>query len=587
MSLLDDLRIEMQKYNITYYIVPTSDYHNSEYTASYFKSREYLTNFKGSAGTLLVSMNQAFLWVDGRYYIQAANEVDSKQIIIMKQGYQDTLNLIDFLKTKLTNNDILGFDGKVIPSSFVDKLNETFSFNVKIKSDLDLVNNIWKDRPSLPFSNIYLLDDIYSGMTYEEKLNNIKSKMTEYAANIHILSDLCDIAWILNLRGNDIERTPVFLSYLIIEDNNTILFVDELKINKIIKKYLKDNKITIKSYDEFYSYISKYEKKDILIDKSRINYEIFNKISSKNNIINKENPSLLLKSIKNKTEINNIIEAQIKDGVSITKLMYLLKTTSNKEEYTEISIANTLDKFRQKQEGFIDLSFDTICAFNTNGAIVHYKANEETNLKVEGNGLLLLDTGAHYLEGTTDITRTFGIGKISDEMKTLYTNVLKAHIELAMTKFIKGTTGSQLDAIARNELWKQNQDYRHGTGHGVGYLLSVHEDPNRFSPKCYTEIKEGMITTNEPGLYIENKFGCRLENELLCVKDTTNDFGEFLKFETISYVPFDIDCIKPILLTKQEKEWINSYHELVYKKLSKQLTKPERDWLKELCYPIK
>ena len=290
---------------------------------------------------------------------------------------------------------------------------------------------------------------------------------------------------------------------------------------------------------------------------------------------------------KNEIEIKNIKEAQIKDGVALIKFMYQLKGLNNKEEMTELSLSDSLDLLRQKQEGFVDLSFDNICAFNENSAIVHYSATEETNKKIEGNGLLLLDSGAHYLEGTTDITRTFGVGKISDEMKVIYTTVLKAHIALSLAIFPKGTKGIQLDVIARNQLWQLHQDYRHGTGHGVGYLLSVHEGPNSFNLRCQQEIEPGMITTCEPGLYIENKFGVRLENEILCIKDQNNEFGEFYKFEPITYVPFDPDCIKVSLLTKQEKEWLVQYHELVYKKVSRQLTKPERDWLKDICTSFK
>ncbi|MCR5350339.1 MAG: aminopeptidase P family protein [Acholeplasmatales bacterium] len=586
MSLIEDFRTIMLENKIDFYIVPTSDYHNSEYISPYFKCRQYLSNFTGSAGTLLITKTTAYLWVDGRYFLQADNQVDSKEINVIKMGTPNSMTIFELLKSKLEKNDCIGFDGKLFSCSFVNELKKQFDFELNLNTKIDLFDGFWIDRPKLPFSSIYQLDMIYCGEEYKDKLAKVLAKMNEYNCDMHIISSLTDQAWLYNLRGNDIERTPVFLAYTVIDNKDTRLFVDTKKINPDVKEYLKANKIIVKTYNDFYKYISGISNKHILIDSKKINYEIYNSIKFNNNIVDKENPTILLKAIKNKTEIENIIEAQVKDASSIIKFIYQVKTAKD-AEYTELTLCKLLESLREKHEGFVDLSFDTICAFNEHGAIVHYEATEQTNIPVTGNGLLLVDTGGHYLEGTTDITRTIGIGKITDEMKVAYTTVLKAHIALATAVFLKGTPANVLDMLPRQQLWKSKLDYRHGTGHGVGYLLSVHEEPNRFSYKYPSiPIEPGMITTNEPGVYVENKFGVRLENELLCINDISNEYGDFLKFQTISYVPFDQDCIKPSLLTKPEKDWINDYHETLYKKVSRSLTKPERDWLKLICKPL-
>ena len=580
----------MKIYNMDAYIIPTGDFHNSEYVSNYFKGREYLSGFTGSAGTLLVTQENAYLWTDGRYFIQAANEIEGNNVKLMKMGENQSLEefLVDFMKDKQT----IAFDGRVLPTSDVLSLNNKLP-NAKFVSDIDLVGQVWKERPKLPYSLIYKLDKMFSGMTYLEKLEKIREKMKEYGADVHILSSLEDQAWLYNLRANDVTHTPVFLAYTIITLDSVTLYVDSTKIDYSIDKYLNENDIHTKGYFDIYDQLSQIKGKKILMNFNKVNYQIYQGLSSNNELINKEDPSLLLKAIKNSTEIENIKKAHIKDGVAMTKFMYYLKTGYKEgQEMSEISVSDYLEELRRLDKGLVDLSFNTICGFKEHAAMMHYSATPETNSKITGNGFLLVDSGGHYLEGTTDITRTFAMGNISNEMKKHFTAVLKSNIALASAVFLKGCTGLNLDVLARGPIWQLNLDYKCGTGHGVGYLLSVHEGPNSFrwkslpsKPSCQ-EFLPGMITTNEPGIYLKDKYGIRIENEMLCVEGTTNEYGTFLKFETITYCPIDLDAIQKSQLTYIEKEWLNNYHQMVYDKISPYLTKEEVEWLKEYTKKI-
>ena len=430
-------------------------------------------------------------------------------------------------------------------------------------------------------------------MTYLEKLEKIREKMKEYGADVHILSSLEDQAWLYNLRANDVTHTPVFLAYTIITLDSVTLYVDSTKIDYSIDKYLNENDIHTKGYFDIYDQLSQIKGKKILMNFNKVNYQLYQGLSSNNELINKEDPSLLLKAIKNPTEIENIKKAHIKDGVAMTKFMYYLKTGYKEgQEMSEISVSDYLEELRRLDKGLVDLSFNTICGFKEHAAMMHYSATPETNSKITGNGFLLVDSGGHYLEGTTDITRTFAMGNISNEMKKHFTAVLKSNIALANATFLKGCTGLNLDVLARGPIWQLDLDYKCGTGHGVGYLLSVHEGPNSFrwkslpsKPSCQ-EFLPGMITTNEPGIYLKDKYGIRIENEMLCVEGTTNEYGTFLKFETITYCPIDLDAIQKSQLTYIEKEWLNNYHQMVYDKISPYLTKEEVEWLKEYTKKI-
>ena len=590
MEQLEKFQNQMKIYNMDAYIIPTGDFHNSEYVSNYFKGREYLSGFTGSAGTLLVTQENAYLWTDGRYFIQAANEIEGNNVKLMKMGEDQSLEefLVDFMKDKQT----IAFDGRVLPTSDVLSLKNKLP-NAKFVSDIDLVGQVWKERPKLPYSLIYKLDKMFAGMTYLEKLEKIREKMKEYGADVHILSSLEDQAWLYNLRANDVTHTPVFLAYTIITLDSVTLYVDSTKIDYSIDKYLNENDIHTKGYFDIYDQLSQIKGKKILMNFNKVNYQLYQGLCNNNELINKEDPSLLLKAIKNPTEIENIKKAHIKDGVAMTKFMYYLKTGYKEgQEMSEISVSDYLEELRRLDKGLVDLSFNTICGFKEHAAMMHYSATPETNSKITGNGFLLVDSGGHYLEGTTDITRTFAMGNISNEMKKHFTAVLKSNIALASAVFLKGCTGLNLDILARGPIWQLDLDYKCGTGHGVGYLLSVHEGPNSFrwkslpsKPSCQ-EFLPGMITTNEPGIYLKDKYGIRIENEMLCVEGTTNEYGTFLKFETITYCPIDLDAIQKSQLTYIEKEWLNNYHQMVYDKISPYLTKEEVEWLKEYTKKI-
>ena len=586
MELIELFRSKMEKDNYKAYIIPTSDYHNSEYISDYFKARQYLSGFTGSQGTLIITKDFAYLWVDGRYFIQAEKQINDKEIKLMKIGTPNTPTIEEFLDSYLEDGDILGFDGRLMNTSLVKSIIRTVKSKIVIKDDIDLVDLVWEGRPKLPFSLIYNLDTVFSGKEYSKKIAELREKIKD-EADIFVLTALEDIAWLLNLRANDITHTPVFLSYLVITQTEVILFVNKKKINNDIKAYLKEDNIKTKDYDELYNYLAQIDGKDILLDFNKANYRIYSILNKKNVLINKQNPTTLMKSIKNETEIKNIKAIHNKDGAMVAKLMYYVKTSyDNKVDISEISASNYVDKLRSEISGFIDLSFNTISGFLDHGAMMHYSATEESNYKIDKPGFLLVDSGGHYLEGTTDITRTFGVGKISDEMKTNFTIVLKSVIALSRAVFLKGCNGQNLDILARGPIWNELMDYKCGTGHGVGYLLSVHEAPNGFRWQRVAErndsavFEPGMITTNEPGIYLENKYGIRTENEMLCIPKGQNEFGEFLTFETITFAPIDLDCIKVTLLSKEEKAWLNEYHEMVYKKINKYLTKQEKDWLK-------
>ncbi|MCI9182960.1 MAG: aminopeptidase P family protein [Acholeplasmatales bacterium] len=573
------------------YIIPTADEHNSEYISAYYKIREYLTGFTGSAGTLIITQNKAFLWTDGRYHIQATKQLEGKPITLMKQGLPNVPSIEEFLIEHLKKGNTLAFNGKTMDASFLLNLKEKLP-NINIKADADFIHEIWEERPELPFSFLFKLEEFYAGKSFKEKVFELRAELLTAKADAHILSTLEDQAWLYNLRADDIPHTPVFLAFTFITDNECHLFIQSKKIDKIIEKYLKENEIILHEYTEFYQYISQVNDKHILLDFKKINYAIYLAVAEKNQLICKQNPTLLLKAIKNKCEIENIKHAHVKDGVAFTKLMYHVKSSIQDSTMNELSVTSLLQKFREQQESFIDISFDTICAYKEHGAMMHYKATEDSNVSLEPNDFLLIDSGGHYLDGTTDITRTLALGALTDTQKLHFTTVLKSVIALSEAVFLKGVKGINLDILARGPIWKLLLDYKCGTGHGVGYLLSVHEAPNGFRWQVVperndsAELVPGMITTNEPGIYLENKYGIRIENEMLCVAKGKSDFGDFLGFETITIAPIDLDAIDIALLTKEEIRWLNQYHQRVYDTLSPYLDEEERSWLKHYTREI-
>lgn len=587
-SRIEALREQMLKRGIGIYIVPTSDFHESEYVGEYFKCRSYLTGFTGSAGTAVVTKTEAGLWTDGRYFIQARKQLEGSGIILYPMGEEGVPTVSEFIRDRLEMYGCIGFDGRVVNA----KTGEDYEKIAKEKHaslfiEEDLMDLIWKERPQMSKEPFFILEEKYSGCTMADKLSAVRKKIKEEKASIHILSSLCDIAWLFNIRGNDISHVPVVLSYLVITKQNGIWFLQEDIVTEEQREYLTKNQIEIRPYEEFYAYLHTIKDTKVLIDKSRMNYRMLSSIPEDTIRIERPNPTELLKAVKNPTEIRNTIAAHIKDGVAFTKFMYWLKTRIGKEEITEAMASDYLEDRRKEQEHFIELSFDTICAYGANAAMMHYAATPESNATLKPEGFLLVDSGGHYLEGTTDITRTMALGSITEEMRQYFTAVCRGNLHLASAKFLYGCSGYNLDILAREPLWSMGMDYKCGTGHGVGHILNVHEEPNAFRWKKRPEtqpfvpLEEGMITTDEPGVYIEGAYGIRIENELLCRKAEKNEYGQFMCFENITYAPIDLDAIDETAMTPKERQLLNDYHRIVYDTLSPYMTDEENRWLRE------
>ena len=590
---LKELRAQMQERGIDIYIVPTSDFHQSEYVGEYFKARKYMTGFTGSAGTAVFTSEKAGLWTDGRYFIQAEEQLEGSTVKLFKMGEEGVPKVEEYVKDHLTEGSCIGFDGRVMDAKSGEKyakMAEEKKAALYVKEDL--VGNIWKDRPQLPANKVWILEDAYVGRSMADKIADVRTQMQKEGADIHILSSLYDIAWLLNLRGGDIDHVPVFLSFVSIEKEQILLFVNPQILDKEVQDYLEKNHVTIRPYEDIYTYAQNLQKVKVLISAEETNYRIAECIREHAEVLEGENPSLMLKAVKNEIELKNTREAHLKDAVAVTKFMYWLKTNIGKMEISEISASDYLEERRKEQEHYLDLSFDTISAYGPHGAMMHYSATKESNAVLKPEGFLLVDSGGHYLEGTTDITRTFALGALTDEEKQHFTAVCRSNMNLANAKFLYGCCGINLDILARGPLWDLGIDYRCGTGHGVGHILNVHEGPNGFRWKIVPErndsgkLEEGMITTDEPGVYIEGKYGIRTENELICVKDEKNEYGQFMRFENITYVPIDLDAILPEEMSAKERRELNEYHQMVYEKVSPYLTDEEREWLKTYTRPI-
>lgn len=590
---INALRSAMAQKGIDIYIIPTADFHHSEYVGDYFKFREYMTGFTGSAGTAVFTSKKAGLWTDGRYFIQAEKQLEGSTVKLFKMGEEGVPKVEEYVKDHLTEGSCIGFDGRVMDAKSGEKyakMAEEKKAALYVKEDL--VGNIWKDRPQLPANKVWILEDAYVGRSMADKIADVRTQMQKEGADIHILSSLYDIAWLLNLRGGDIDHVPVFLSFVSIEKEQILLFVNPQILDKEVQDYLEKNHVTIRPYEDIYTYAQNLQKVKVLISAEETNYRIAECIREHAEVLEGENPSLMLKAVKNEIELKNTREAHLKDAVAVTKFMYWLKTNIGKMEISEISASDYLEERRKEQEHYLDLSFDTISAYGPHGAMMHYSATKESNAVLKPEGFLLVDSGGHYLEGTTDITRTFALGALTDEEKQHFTAVCRSNMNLANAKFLYGCCGINLDILARGPLWDLGIDYRCGTGHGVGHILNVHEGPNGFRWKIVPErndsgkLEEGMITTDEPGVYIEGKYGIRTENELICVKDEKNEYGQFMRFENITYVPIDLDAILPEEMSAKERRELNEYHQMVYEKVSPYLTDEEREWLKTYTRPI-
>ena len=585
---IENIRDLMKEKNIYAYIVPSSDYHQSEYVGDYFKSREFMSGFTGSAGTLIISMDEAGLWTDGRYFIQAENELKDSGIKLFKMGEEGVPTIEEYLLEKLPKNSTLGFDGRVMSVKEGQSLANKLAFKgINIEYKYDLVNDIWEDRCSLPTEKAFLLGTEYSGESFSDKLSRIRAVMKAKKATTHILASLDDIAWLFNIRGRDVKSNPVVLSYAVISIDSVYLFIDKNKIGEDIRSELSKENVQIKGYEEVYEFIKNIDENEVvLIDTSKVNYAIYNNIPSNVQKIEERNPSILFKSIKNEIELKNIRNSHIKDGVAFTKFMYWLKNNIGKIEITEISATQKLEEFRREQDKFIEPSFSTIAAYKDHAAMMHYSATEESNYKLEPRDLFLVDSGGQYFDGTTDITRTIALGPIPKNVRRDFTNVVRGMIRLSKAKFLYGCRGYNLDILARGPLWEEGIDYKCGTGHGIGFVLNVHEGPNGFRWKVREDIddtcilEEGMVTTNEPGVYVENSHGIRIENEIVVRKAEKNEYGQFMDFEVITFAPIDLDAIDESLILKDEKVYLNNYHKQVYDKISPYLNEEEKQWLK-------
>ena len=579
---IEKIRELMIKNNVDIYIIPSSDFHQSEDVGEYFRCREYVSGFTGSAGILVITKEKSYLWTDGRYFIQAEKELKDSETELCKSGTARTPTITEFLQKNLKTYDTLGFDGRVMSYNqmltYKSALKEK---NIRFVTNFDFVGDTWENRPSLSKEKIFVLDTKYCGENTQSKLQRLRKAMKEENTDIHIITSLDDIAWLFNIRGNDIPCNPVVLSYAIITMDRAILFVDKDKIDRDTEKYFQENNIAVADYFSFYEELKNIDNSQkVLIDYDRINAAVYSSIPFAVKKINKTNPTQNFKAIKNDTEIKNIINAHIKDGVAFTKFMYWLKNNIGKIEITEISATDVLENFRKEQAGYIEPSFDTITAYSANAAMMHYTATKNSYAVLEPKNLLLIDSGGQYFEGTTDITRTIALGEVDENIKKHFTAVLRSMIALSNIKFLHGTRGYNLDAIARAPIWELGIDYRCATGHGIGYLLNVHEGPNIFRLSADFIVEPNMITTIEPGIYIENSHGIRIENEVLSKNWIKNEYGQFMEFIPVTFAPIDIDAIDISLLSKSEKDYLNNYHKNVYEKISTFLNDEEKEWLK-------
>ncbi|CEK34082.1 M24 family peptidase [[Clostridium] sordellii] len=591
---LAKLREYMSEKNIDAYIIPSSDNHQSEYVGDHFKCREFISGFTGSAGTVVVTMEEAGLWTDGRYFIQAEKELEGSTIKLFKMGEEGVPTTEEYLYESLKEGKTLGFDGRVICAKEGINLEKKLAKkNIKIVYDYDLVGMIWNDRPDLSTAKAFLLDVKYAGETFSSKLNRVRESMKEKNANVHVITTLDDIAWLFNIRGGDVKFNPVVLSYALITLDKVYLFVDKSKLNEEILNELSKENVEIKPYNDIYEFIKTLDKNDkILLDSTKINYAILNNIPSEVEKVDEFNPTMFMKAQKNPIELENIRNSHVKDGVAFTKFMYWLKNNVGKIEISELSASKKLEDLRREQEGFIEPSFGTIAGYRDHAAMMHYSATKESDAKLEASDLFLIDSGGQYFDGTTDITRTIALGKINDELKKHFTAVARGMINLSMAKFLYGVRGYNLDILARRPMWNMGIDYKCGTGHGIGFLLNVHEAPNGFRWRIIPDrfdsavLEEGMVTTNEPGIYVEGSHGIRTENELVVRKAEKNEYGQFMEFEVVTLAPIDLDAIDPEEMNKEEKAYLNWYHELVYNKVSPFLTEDEKAWLKEYTKAI-
>ncbi|WP_243111762.1 aminopeptidase P family protein [Butyrivibrio sp. CB08] len=594
------LREEMAKNGIDYYMMPTSDFHNSEYSADFFKVREYFCGFDGSNGTLVVSQDEAGMWTDGRYFIQAENQMEGTGVKLFRMLEAGVPTISEYLLANMKEGQVLGFDGRVISTSIGEDLEKKLAAkSVTLKIDRDLAETVWTDRPLLPCHDMYVLPDELCGKSFNEKISQVREHMNKLGTKAYLLSKLDDIMWLTNLRGNDVECNPVALSYALITADSFTLFAQEKEITSEVRAYCDKVGIALRGYDDVVSFVKKMNVTgNILFDKRNTNFLTFKVLLEKAKaadikLVNAKDPTEDLKASKNEVELKNIREVYLKDSAKLTEFIYWVKNTVGKEPMTEYTAAEKLDGMRAEIPGFIELSFPTISAYNANAAMAHYEATKDNAAEVKKQGLLLVDSGGTYMGGTTDVTRTIVVGDISDEIKKHYTLTVCGMLRLANANFLEGCTGKNVDILARGPLWNAGIDYKHGTGHGIGYILNVHEGPQnirwRFTPgQNEAPLVPGMIVSDEPGVYIEGSHGIRIENILEVVAGETGEYGQFLHFAHLTYAPIDLEAIDTTYMDNSDIKALNDYHKMVYDKLSPLIAdEAVLNWLKEATREIK
>ncbi|MCI8583799.1 MAG: M24 family metallopeptidase [Dorea sp.] len=583
---VEALRKVMAERGIDIYIVPTADYHQSEYVGEHFKARKFITGFTGSAGTAVITLTEAGLWTDARYFIQAARQLEGTSIMLRKMGEPDVPKIEEYLEEVLPEGGTIGFDGRTIPVSEGQKYEELAKEkNGRLLYTEDLIDTIWEMRPEISKKPVFSLGLEYTGKSVSDKLADIRKEMKKYSADVHVLTTLDDICWMLNIRGDDVDYFPLVLSYALITMDGVKLYIDENKMDGALRAALAADGVSLCPYNDIYEDIKKLGAESaLLLDESKLNYALYKDIPDKVKKINEPNPEILMKAMKNEVEVANIRKAQIKDSVAHVRFMKWLKENVGKIRITEISASNKLDEFREEMGNFLRPSFDAISAFGEHAAMAHYSATSETDAEIQEGSFLLTDTGAGFYEGSTDITRTYALGEVTQQLKDDFTLVAISNLSLANVQFLKGSCGMTLDYAARKPFWDRHLDFKHGTGHGVGYLLNIHEGPSgirwRYRAGEIQELEKGMILTDEPGLYVEGSHGIRLENELLVCEGEKNEFGQFMFFDTVTLIPFDLDAINPDMMKEEEKKQLNDYHRKVYEALIPYLTEEEKEWLK-------
>ena len=590
---LEKLRALMEAHNMDAYYVPSSDFHDSEYVEDFFRCRAYVSGFTGSAGTLVVTKDFAGVWTDGRYFVQAKKELEGQDVELMKMGEEGVPTIDAFLAEKLPEGGVLGMDGRVVNTGIgrgFEKIVAKKNGSMAIR--YDLVGEVWETRPELEAPVVWVLKEEFSGESTQSKVARLRAEMEEKGADLHVISTLDDIAWLLNIRKETTDGNVLPTAHVLVAKDSLRLFINSSRCSDEVMAYFAENNIQVEKYEDIYEAVAAVKEQKILLEPDKVNYALSSSIDASNVVIEAMNPTSLMKAVKNPVEVENLRKCHIKDGVALTKFIYWIKQNVGKIELSETEAAEKLEEFRKAQEGYLGPSFSTISAYGANAAMCHYHATKENESMVEANGFYLVDSGGQYYDGTTDVTRTIVVGPATEEMKKHFTWVLMGTLRPANAKFLHGCRGMNLDYQARGALWQQGLDFNHGTGHGVGFLSSVHERPNGIRWKIVPErmdsciLDEGMFQSDEPGLYIEGSHGIRTENLLICHKAEKNMYGQFMNFETLTFTPIDLDGVDISVMEPSDVRMLNAYHKECYEKLSPYMTEEENEWLKEATRAI-